>query len=114
MANKLNHTPLPWYVTRTRADGNFERFLVNQKAPEPVLVAICDTVETLERDFITPEMAEANASFIVRACNSHYALVEACKAILKDLIEFADRGGLAIVSIKQAKQAIALAEGKGE
>jgi hypothetical protein len=34
----------------------------------------------------TEEQAEANAAFIVTACNSHYALLEACKLALADYV----------------------------
>lgn len=59
------HTPGPW-----TANGD----MVNTKKD-------CLYVAKCAGD--TDEQAEANAEFIVRACNCHDELVEACKEFLK-------------------------------
>ena len=36
------------------------------------------------------EQNKANADFIVKACNSHYSLIDACETALKDMLLFYD------------------------
>lgn len=73
--NTATHTPTPWNVTRdendARAlirDGNFMR------------VAECG------RAFV-PGIAEANAAFIVRACNAHDELVATLKFAKESIVQ---------------------------
>lgn len=64
---KTEHTPGPWfydngYIAHKDVDGDY---------------AICEmhtAWDFKERD--------ANAEFIVRACNSHYELLESCKKLM--------------------------------
>lgn len=62
LESEIKHTPLPWLVDQTD-----QRNIRTQKRD---LVAAC-TVANSE--------PEANAEFIVRACNSHYELLGLCK-----------------------------------
>ena len=42
------------------------------------------------------QTAKANAAFIVKACNSHYELLEACKIVLNQLERYTDIEGLCL------------------
>lgn len=91
------HTALPWGIW-------LERQVCHAVGPQ-----------SLEGPNICIADSPANASFIVRACNSHYELLEACKATME---EFEDRydgspdGGYKWMGIlmHQLQAAIALAE----
>lgn len=68
--SEQTHTPTPWM-----ADGPMV-----SKAGTLICVADC---EDLAKD-MPDEEAEANAAFIVRACNSHDALI----SVLKEYLEW--------------------------
>jgi hypothetical protein len=94
------HTETPWEVG-TSVNGVIQLVAPDGKCP----VQVWDYPE-----------AEANAKFIVNACNSHQALVEACKLAIKGME--ADSKGLkphtrsyaAHEAYKAVQQALALAE----
>jgi len=99
------HTPGPWSVgtgLRTSAGKG---------------IGFIAEIKTLpNRDY---QQMEANADFIVRACNSHDELLEALKECLKavnTVIAFSDMAGhesLSFIRVKKmAEQAIAKAEGE--
>ena len=112
-AGKAAHSPLPW-----RVNGNHI-----EARPDPensdtywAEVAYLDT-EWFER------ITEANAQFIVRACNSHAALVEALRKMMKLAADFEDaaKGDCEMPELSeadsihdQARAAIARATGQGE
>lgn len=62
--------------------------------------------------FPSRDQAEANAAFIVRACNAHYALVEALRELIEQLegIGIPDWHGAEGLSLDQAKAALSLAK----
>ena len=107
-AGKAAHTPTPWSVRASRNDEGYG-------------LLICDEDQTILAGMDTwlgptPEAEmEANAAFIVRACNSHAALVEALETLLNcpdlnmDSLEIETEG-----AIDQARAAIARATGQGE
>jgi hypothetical protein len=69
---ETKHTPGPWYVTISG--------LGVATTPRRATANICDLVcdfTGISED--TEDEALANAEFIVRACNSHEKLLEACK-----------------------------------
>lgn len=68
MNKQLSHTPLPWIA---------EPFTNDPFAPWDVKSKKSDT----EKEFIcqTSGNCKANAEFIVRACNSHYEMLEALR-----------------------------------
>ncbi len=63
-----NHTPLPWH-----SDDKDEQFVIVRTNDKIIYV--------IEESQPTPE-DRANASFIVKACNSHYELLEYLKLCL--------------------------------
>ena len=83
------HTPTPWEVIWKTSVGNKE-----------VVVADLDCLPNNDEN-------EANAAFIVRACNAHYDLVEALEMLLQDCKE---KGRSA--SYRQAESALKLARGE--
>ena len=87
MSEPIKHTPLPWYfglnaVGKESSSGEPDK-----------LIALCEGENEL-----------GDAQFIVRACNAHYELLEACKALQ---MEAASRN----CGLKIADDAIAKAEG---
>ena len=107
---KNKHTPLPWKVEPiyNNKTGEIQYYIkdINQ-----------DTIADLyftrsidgETKFFPHPNSEANAAFIVRACNSHYELLEA----LKDLTDAIKDGmGKSAINLRVslAEEAIARAE----
>lgn len=69
-------TPTPWHVTLTPAGKEVEWVLWGPRDDN----GISQFVGLTKAAFATrAERAKANAEFIVRACNAHEALVEACE-----------------------------------
>ncbi|WP_036305437.1 hypothetical protein [Methylopila sp. 73B] len=76
------HTPTPWAVC-----GSDEHWIDIKPAREKRRISLSiATVATCTVD------AEANAAFIVRACNAHDDLVAALKAMVSDAVELAESG----------------------
>ena len=114
-AGKAAHTPTPWSVRAARNDEGYG-------------LLICDEDQTILAGMDTwlgptPEAEmEANAAFIVRACNSHAALVEALRKMMKLVADFEDaaKGDCDMPELseadsihEQARAAIARATGQG-
>jgi hypothetical protein len=92
------HTALPWKLGPTQDtvdDANGNELLQMQAA----------YVDGGDEPMVDLPYA-ANAAFIVRAVNNHYALVAACK----ELMAFAKRQGWFHVVIQSGEAAIAKAE----
>ena len=87
------HTPLPWKIGSTRADGYNFTTIVNEKKAYIATVDIENETE--------------NAAFIVRAVNNHYQLIEALEALVN-----ADSYELDQMAIKGARAAISKAKGE--
>ena len=101
------HTPGPWqgYMENKTA-------YIESKADQKIIASCGITT--------SPE-SKANAAFIVRACNSHDALVEALEALearaleMRKLINpktWSDLESMATVEIINARAALALAKGE--
>jgi len=71
----MKHTELPWKIEYDNADerGGGQWYNIG-----PTTVWFPYGAPQEEKD-----RAVANAAFIVRACNSHYELLEACKKVLE-------------------------------
>jgi hypothetical protein len=91
----MSHTPTPWQLIERScggfkladADGEFISFLCSSRYP----------------DNRPDEEAEANAAFIVTACNAHTALVKA----LRDLESVISQGCIPDEAIRNARAALA-------
>ncbi len=88
----MNHSPLPWTcsskgISHRICDANAERYVLE------TCEQCCDPVDY------------KNIEFIVKACNSHYELLEACKAIA-----FASTQGSKMNAVSLAMKAISKAE----
>ena len=110
-AGKAAHTPTPWSVRAARNDEGYGLLICDE---DQTILARMDTWLGS-----TPEAEmEANAAFIVRACNSHAALVEALKAIREEATAYPEGGedcfkySLSLIAEK-ARAAIARATGQG-
>ena len=73
MSKKQKHTPLPWKVAL------LGELIVG---PSERVIAAC---AFLADGVGGPDEITANAKFIVRACNSHYQLVEALKNLYMEI-----------------------------
>ena len=86
MTDTPAHTPLPLSCTH----NSWERSTIYDANG----YEICAIEISWEADEDTQDhfeaLKEANAAFIVRACNSHYQLVEAAKAIMPTNLNLAD------------------------
>jgi post-segregation antitoxin (ccd killing protein) len=83
---ETKHTPTPWITTK--GNGGYLT-VIRPSAPQKHDDAVAFTV--IRAQHPTTTQAEENAAFIVRACNSHDALVEALKNALKAGDELAER-----------------------
>ena len=70
------HTPTPW-TCEGEVDGRHHAVAIMAEGARPAHPLIAQMLFGLGR--VEKETALANAAFIVRAVNSHEALVEACK-----------------------------------
>jgi len=65
----LKHTPTPWHTGKSDSRGSVHN-IYSGKSKEPT-----EGIATCYR-WVGSQEAEANADFIVRACNAHDAVVE--------------------------------------
>lgn len=101
-----NHTPGPWHVQPIGRQGYIEadgpKFICDMQAD--VCSAPADVAEM-----------EANAAFIVKACNCHEELVGAAEDALQSLKRLPDRAGAwRVTCIMQLEAALAKAKAKGQ
>lgn len=94
------HTPLPWAVSSLPSAWATEIARGDPRGPIILFPSAAASLSVGER--------QANAAFVVRACNAHYDLLAACKAMV--------RTGKAPADIDAAydlmRAAIAKAEGR--
>jgi hypothetical protein len=86
MTQKIEHTPTPWgfYNTGEVMKGYCQPFAISQELSANMVAGIFGDVEGGE------DTAKANAEFIVRACNSHYELLEALEIALDAVKKYPD------------------------
>lgn len=79
MTNETKHTPTPWVPAETNG-----RIYIR---PQGHTVGTAAVAEVTKTNKPYSEYKE-NAAFMVRACNSHEALIEALEAIINDCEDF--------------------------
>lgn len=87
MTDKISrHTPGPWkWFTNHICSGPLKGAFIDAQGPVPARIA-----DVLSHGGVgSQEACEANAAFIVRACNSHEELLAACKAVVEDYLHLA-------------------------
>lgn len=89
--SKYEHSPLPWFVEdttvyfRVRKDGYDSEPAVAECGPDT------DATAWIDKESDDPKLTRrANADFIVRAVNSHEALVEAARFVKTFLNQLED------------------------
>lgn len=102
---KTKHTPLPWFIMDYMDYEETKQVAISDETATRYIAVLDDNDET----------DEANAAFIVRACNNHYELLEALENAANVLAGIAtgdlktiDRDSPALL---KARTAIAKAEG---
>ena len=101
MADTTGHTPLPWTIGRGR------RWITSGEV---------DIARIHDVSKIGEDEAVANAEFIVRACNSHYDLLDALETLL-NMLPDSNMGEIGVTAntmhdiIITAEDAIAKAKG---
>ena len=110
---ETKHTPLPWCYG---AALNYHGFYIAPNGTLPTLASVerCGAqVNVLVHNF--PGETEANAAFIVRACNSHYDLVAALESLLHHIDSINPPSKIFWSgSVEQEEARIILAKAKGE
>lgn len=86
--NTDKRTPGPWRYRRTNMQSSTHWFVIlDRHGRGPIFDVGGDEIAEAKYLSTDPEEIEANAAFIVRACNNHDALVEISKEMLKHLLE---------------------------
>jgi len=103
-----NHTPTPWSINR-----KIKRFIdAGEKGDGLICVCSCDPIGERDR-----AIGEADARFIVRACNSHTELVEALKdaefLLRKLAINWKEAGSMTDSALRSADDARAALQKAG-
>ncbi len=109
------HTPGKWIVEEAGNENLNYNFRISSEHRVIAQVWAHHNRNSKSEENLTDE---ANARFIVTACNSHDALLEACKAILDSPGEMRGDGSVNLTILPEIvillRQAISLAEGKEE
>lgn len=113
MATDVNHTHTPWKITGpssgkgTHDDGG-DYAIVEAETGNNYIVA--EAFSKVDHGIRYP--AEANAKFIVRACNCHDALVKACQRLMENMEEIYrdENGDMEWDGINLAREALIKAE----
>ncbi len=85
------HTPEPWGYTEDADDGGGARFVIHSLPWTGEMIAATSSHGPHYKPH-GPEVQEdeANARFIVRACNAHEDLLAACEAVEAQLLKDAE------------------------
>jgi hypothetical protein len=70
---EARHTPSPWYINAGSKNGRRDHQVYSDKDNRTIVAQI------IHRDGLSADEVDANARFIVTACNSHASLVSACE-----------------------------------
>ena len=102
---KTKHTPLPWHFQDEYIRADSENM---DDSGNVVADVYCKPSTT------HAEIMEANAAFIVRACNSHDELVAALESMMPERIGYGQSMSIDMYLNAVDKARAALAKAKGE
>lgn len=117
----IQHTPTPWAVELHDADpgiprsqGGGRKVQIYGNTKDATGITGCVRIATVSRANVELPITKANAAFIVRACNSHDELLEACKRVEYFFQNITDsyKGPNYAEAFKAVSSAIAKAEGR--
>jgi len=103
---KTKHTETPWEIERPFKEKGL---YIQGKNTEIVCQVYPKQYFDPEDKTVMAKIQQANAQFIIKACNNHYDLLEACKYTLKELSKLWDKHQIEI-DIVPIQQAISKAE----
>lgn len=114
--SEIKHSALPWEATPAiGALGEF-CFMDIKCEGDFYTIATATSARATPKGVVNDrEWSEANAAFIVRACNSHYELLEALKWLVSRIEPMEQDGSInipGVATLNQARAAIAKAEGR--
>jgi hypothetical protein len=102
MTNTAQHTPTPWkvYNRGDQITGTYARYRIEYETPD-----LRSVIADIEPKWLCPEHgdAQANAAFIVKACNAHEELVDMLQFVLNDENSRIDYETLILASAVLAK-----------
>ena len=108
MTQETKHTPGPWAAVRNATYWEFGNY--NHNHGQIGDCCVSNWLYDEEGNPISQEeagkIAEANAEFIVRACNAHYELLEALEGLINGI-----GAGISSEAYKKADAAINKAKG---
>ena len=84
-----NHTPGPWTIAGVSLNPHEGHVIESDSADGRTIAWTCNSLDNNGEEYISQEDI-ANAEFIVRACNSYYALLEALENLLGQLENVSD------------------------
>lgn len=105
---KTKHTPLPWGIHH---GDDYSAILNTPESSTSEFIANIysdDIGYTYEDDVVN---RQANADFILKACNSHYELIEALNAIVRTQADSDSESVLAYELAEIAEKALKKAKG---
>lgn len=116
------HTPTPWKTNALRdalPGSEFALAHAIYNADDTVFICTVDAPDHLARKECSEKVRDANARFIVKACNCHDELLDLAKHLTKSLkaavesnVDLPDFDAEDHVLIRKARRVIAQAEGK--
>lgn len=103
----MEHTPVPWFVDDAAYLDHLQIAVSTDRGP--LRICLLPASPELIPQSANNVRAHANAEFIVRACNAHDELLEACETLLADVEAHERRTGTPqwASSIDKARDAIA-------
>ena len=81
MADITGHTPVPWTIAGVSVNPHEGHVIESDSADGRTIAWTCNSLDNNGEEYISQEDI-ANAEFIIRACNSHDALLEALESLM--------------------------------
>lgn len=110
MTQETKHTPTPWHLSRTRIGNCTIEAACAKQHGGGVAIATC---RASRRSKESCDEADANAAFIVRACNAHEGFVRVCGKLMDDYEGKTSMSLEEFSALKEEMEAL-LAKARGE